>query len=178
MATTLTAGNATTGMTLTPDNTGILAVKTGTGSGTTALTLDASQNATFAGAVSATGNITATGAITSTGATSILGYSTGAGGTVTQLTSKTTTVTLNTPTGSIITSNAALGAGVSAAFTLTNSLVTANDLFICNYSIQNNYRITGRCAAGGVSVSIKNDTGGSLSDAITINFAILKGATS
>ena len=59
MATTLTAANATNGMTLTPDNTGILAVKTGSGSGTTALTLDASQNATFAGTLAVAGSTTA-----------------------------------------------------------------------------------------------------------------------
>lgn len=47
MATTITAGNATNGAIISPDNTGILELKTGTGSGTTGLTLDASQNPTF-----------------------------------------------------------------------------------------------------------------------------------
>lgn len=51
MASTITAGNATNGLGISSDNTGILALKSGTGAGTTALTLDASQNATFAGAV-------------------------------------------------------------------------------------------------------------------------------
>lgn len=51
MATTITAGNATNGLKITPDNTGILELKTGTGAGTTALTLNASQNATVAGAL-------------------------------------------------------------------------------------------------------------------------------
>ena len=51
MATTITAGNATNGLAFSADNAGILELKTGTGSGTTALTLDASQNATFAGTV-------------------------------------------------------------------------------------------------------------------------------
>jgi hypothetical protein len=58
MATIIKAGNATDGLALTADNTGILELKTGTGSGTTALTLDASQNATFAGTVT-----TVTGAV-------------------------------------------------------------------------------------------------------------------
>lgn len=49
MASTITAGNATNGLALTSDNTGILELKTGTGAGTTALTLNASQNATVAG---------------------------------------------------------------------------------------------------------------------------------
>ena len=44
MATTITAGNATNGAAIASDNTGILELKTGTGSGTTAMTVDASQN--------------------------------------------------------------------------------------------------------------------------------------
>ena len=44
MSTTIVAGNATNGAAITSDNTGILELKTGTGSGTTAVTLDASQN--------------------------------------------------------------------------------------------------------------------------------------
>ncbi len=53
MSSTITAGNATNGLALSCDNTGILELKTGTGSGTTGLTIDASQNATFAGATTA-----------------------------------------------------------------------------------------------------------------------------
>jgi len=58
MSTTITAGNATNGLAFSADSTGQLEIKTGTGSGTTALTLDASQNATFAGTVT-----TVTGAV-------------------------------------------------------------------------------------------------------------------
>lgn len=54
MASTITAGNATNGLGISSDNTGILQLKSGTGAGTTALTIDASQNATFAGTVTAT----------------------------------------------------------------------------------------------------------------------------
>ena len=64
MATIITAGNATNGLKITPDNTGILELKTGTGAGTTALTLNASQNATLAGTLGV-GAITSTGVITS-----------------------------------------------------------------------------------------------------------------
>jgi hypothetical protein len=48
MASTITAGNATNGLALSCDNTGILELKTGTGAGTTAVTVDASQNVTLA----------------------------------------------------------------------------------------------------------------------------------
>jgi hypothetical protein len=44
MASTITAGNATNGLGVTSDNTGILELKTGTGAGTTAINIDASQN--------------------------------------------------------------------------------------------------------------------------------------
>jgi hypothetical protein len=44
MATILKAGNVASGAQITSDSTGILEIKTGTGSGTTALTVDTSQN--------------------------------------------------------------------------------------------------------------------------------------
>ena len=56
MASTIVAGNITNGGTaISSDSTGILDIKTGTGSGTTALTLDASQNVTAANNLNATG---------------------------------------------------------------------------------------------------------------------------
>lgn len=58
MASIITAGNATNGLALSCDNTGILELKTGTGAGTTALTIDASQNAAFAGTITATNGVT------------------------------------------------------------------------------------------------------------------------
>jgi len=52
MANTITAGNATNnGASLASDASGTLAFVTGSGAGTTALTIDGSQNATFAGTV-------------------------------------------------------------------------------------------------------------------------------
>ena len=44
MASFITAGNATNGLQVSSDNTGILELKSGTGSGTTAVTINASQN--------------------------------------------------------------------------------------------------------------------------------------
>lgn len=52
MASSITSGNATNGLKVSSDNTGILQIKTGTGAGTVGLTIDASQNAAFAGTVS------------------------------------------------------------------------------------------------------------------------------
>jgi hypothetical protein len=59
MATTITAGNSTNGAAaIAPDNTGILELKTGSGAGTTALTLGTSQEATFAGQASFASQVT------------------------------------------------------------------------------------------------------------------------
>ena len=44
MASIITAGNATNGLEMSSDGTGILEVKTGSGTGTTAMTIDTSQN--------------------------------------------------------------------------------------------------------------------------------------
>lgn len=51
MATVLKAGNVTTGGSFTPDNTGILEIKTGTGAGTTAVTVSTGQVVTLANAL-------------------------------------------------------------------------------------------------------------------------------
>lgn len=78
MATTITAGNATNGAAVSSDNTGILELKTGTGAGTTALTLSTAQAATFAGALTAQAGTAAAPSITFTGDTNTGIYSPGA----------------------------------------------------------------------------------------------------
>jgi hypothetical protein len=69
MATIIKAGNTTDGLALTADNTGILELKTGTGAGTTAVTISTAQAVTFAGNVS--GVIKSGTAVASTSGTSI-----------------------------------------------------------------------------------------------------------
>ena len=75
-------------------------------------------------------SLTATGVIASTG-TAGLGYATGAGGTVTQGTSRTTGVTLDKTSGAITLFSAA-GSATAATFTVTNSTVAATDVIILN----------------------------------------------
>jgi hypothetical protein len=111
-----------------------------------------------------------------------LGYGAGSGGTVTQATSKTTAVTLNKPTGQITMNNAALAAATSVTFTLNNSLLTAQDTLIVNHSTTGGtsgaYLVaTLTVGAGTVVIRVTNITGGSLSEAAVINFAIIKGIT-
>jgi hypothetical protein len=108
-----------------------------------------------------------------------LGYGIGAGGTVTQSTSKSTAVTLNKPCGQITMNNAALAAGASVAFNLNNSLLATSDgLVVCPAGISN-YRVEVAAISAGVAqIRVTNITAGSLSEALVINFAIIKGASS
>lgn len=123
-------------------------------------------------ALTATGNIRITG-------TGILGYSTGSGGAVTQLTSKTTGVTLNKSNGKItMEATAAIGIGASVVFALTNSFIAVTDAVIANIATggtANAYTIDVlTVAAGSVGLRVTNITAGSLSEAVVVSFAIIK----
>jgi hypothetical protein len=108
-----------------------------------------------------------------------LGYGTGSGGTVTQATNKSTAVTLNKTTGTITMNNAALAAGASVTFLCNNSGFAASDVPVLSVYNNTNYRVEPSASIiGGFYVRVTNVTGGSLSEAIVINFAVIKGATS
>jgi hypothetical protein len=110
-----------------------------------------------------------------------LGYGTGSGGTVTQATSKSTNVTLNKPTGQITMNNAALLPATQVGFTLNNSLLTINDVVVVNIDgfsgTSDAYNVWAAPITGGTYIFVKNISAGSLSEAIRIHFAIIKGAT-
>lgn len=67
MATVITAGNATNGLSFTPDNTGALDIKTGTGAGTTAISISSSQIATFTAAPIGAGMLTSGTSVSASG---------------------------------------------------------------------------------------------------------------
>ncbi|WP_220274674.1 right-handed parallel beta-helix repeat-containing protein [Trinickia dinghuensis] len=110
-----------------------------------------------------------------------LGYGTGSGGTVTQTTNKSTTVTLNSPTGQITMNNAALAAGATISFTFNCSVMTANDVLVMSINANSPnaaaYSVRG-ISSSSAAVFVTNTSSGSLSDAVIINFAVIKGATS
>jgi hypothetical protein len=109
------------------------------------------------------------------------GYDTGAGGTVTQLTNKSTGVTLNRPTGQITMSNALLAASTTVSFTLTNSVIAAGDIVLVQNQATGTlgaYNIQARSAAGSATIAVRNITAGSLSEAIVISFAVVRAVTS
>lgn len=108
-----------------------------------------------------------------------LGYGTGSGGTVTQLTSKSTAVTLNKPCGQITMNNAALAAGASVSFTLNTSLIAGDSdaIVLSGKTYADKYRIeAGSIGTANVTIRVTNITAGSLSEALVINFAIIKGS--
>lgn len=111
-----------------------------------------------------------------------VGYATGSGGTVTQLTSKSTGVTLNKACGQITTHNAALAAGAEVTFTVTNSTVAATDIPVVAISsggTAGSYGVWATAvAAGSFAITLSNLSAGSLSQAIVINFAVIKGVSS
>ena len=124
-------------------------------------------------------NLTASGTVLSVSPTGGLGYGTGAGGTVTQETDKTTGVTLNKVVGQITMNNASLADATTVSFTLTNSAIGANDMVVANHSSAGTagaYIVSANAlAAGSCKISVRNVSGGALGEAIVITFCVLKG---
>jgi len=110
-----------------------------------------------------------------------IGYSAAAQGAVTQLTDKTTAVTLNKSAGRITMNNAALAGNTAVSFTLNNNLLSANDtVIVC---------ISGGATTGAYTsyvtslttnsaiLTLRNLTGTSYSEAVILNYAIIHGAS-
>jgi hypothetical protein len=119
-------------------------------------------------------SLTATGVVASTG-TAGVGYATGAGGAVTQGTSRTTGVTLDKTTGAITLFSAA-GSATAATFTVTNSTVAATDVIILNQKSGTDLYdlMVTAVAAGSFNISFRT-TGGTTTEQPVFNFAVIKG---
>jgi len=109
-------------------------------------------------------------------ATGGIGYGVGSGGTVTQLTNRTTAVTLNKPTGAITMFTAA-GSTTAASFTVNNSIVAIEDTIVLSQRSGTNLYdlMVTAVAAGSFRITFRT-TGGTASDAPVINFTIIRGA--
>jgi hypothetical protein len=119
------------------------------------------------------------GSIINNGGTGKVGYAAGAGGTVTQATSKSTGVTLSKQSGQITMNAAALNASTTVSFVLTNTIIEANDVLILNHvsaGTAGAYTLNAQVSAGSASINVRNVTLGSLSEAIVIQFVIINGA--
>ena len=110
-----------------------------------------------------------------------IGYAASAQGTVTQATSKSTGVTLNKSMGRITMNNASLAGGAAVTFTLTNSLISANDVVMVSVSGGGTagayWPYVSSQTSGSAVIGLWNSTGGALAEAVIINFAIIHGAS-
>lgn len=122
-------------------------------------------------------------------ATQGAGYAAGAGGTVTQITSRTTGVTLNQACGEITLVAGSLAGHEADEFTLTNSEIGANDVVIVNIKSgagaaeRKYYTVTvTSVSAGSCTISIGNNDNGPVpatgTDTLVLSFAVIKGVTS
>ncbi len=121
-------------------------------------------------------NVVGTLGITSIGPTAGIGYATGAGGTVTQASSRTTGVTINTVTGNIVLVSAA-GSPTPFSFTVTNSAVAAGDTIIVNQkSGTDKYttQVVTAVAAGSFQLTLANASGTTTEQPV-FNFNVIKG---
>ena len=111
-------------------------------------------------------------------ATGELGYAAAAQGVVTQLVDKSTAVTLNKSAGRITMNAASLLTATNATFTLNNSYISSNDTVILTISggqaTAGSYNAFANSLGNGtVSITLRNISGGTLSEAVIINFAII-----
>lgn len=113
--------------------------------------------------------------------TAQIGYRTGAGGSVTQATSKSTGVTLNKMCGTISMHNASLANNTTVNFVLSNSTVAATDIVLVCLGATGTagaYLLTSQVTgAGSVTISLRNISGGSLGEAVDLNFVVFKGVS-
>jgi hypothetical protein len=146
--------------------------------GGTAGVLDAtctlSSRYAMAWTVGSDGALTVPGLIKSSDATDGIGYATGAGGTVTQGTSRTTGVTLNKASGAITLFSAA-GSTTPATFTVTNSAVAATDTIVVNQKSGTDlyHLLVTAVAAGSFNLTFFT-TGGTTTEQPVFNFAVIK----
>jgi hypothetical protein len=112
-------------------------------------------------------------------ATEELGYTAAAQGTVTQLTDKSTAVTLNKAAGQITMVNSALANGDAVSFTLNNTFISANDIIILNIGAgavldPKAYIVyVSSMTAGSVVITVRNLSATSRSEALVLNFALI-----
>lgn len=101
------------------------------------------------------------------------------GGTITQTTNKSTGVTLNKVCGQITMNNATLNRSTAVAFVLTNSFIDATDVVVVNIAsgaTSGAYTLTVEViSAGSCRIALRNNLSGTdLSEAVVLNFAVIK----
>jgi hypothetical protein len=120
----------------------------------------------------------------STSASTGIGYATGAGAAVTQITNRSTGVTVDAICGTITTDTTSLAAGASAEFTVTNSAVEIGDVVVVSQQSGSDLvaGVAGTTivevvtvAAGSFILSVNNNSSTTAeTGAIILNFAVIK----
>ena len=110
-----------------------------------------------------------------------LGFYTGAGGMVTQASTKATAFTLNNMCGQITTAADSLTHATVVSAVWTNNKIAATDVVIINHKSGGTigaYVFNVSCGAGTATLYITNNqTAGSLSEALVLSFVVIKGVT-
>jgi hypothetical protein len=128
--------------------------------------------------ISSNNALQTTGLIITTG--NGIGYAAGAGGLVTQATSRTTGVTLNKPSGQITLFSQAMANTTANTFVFTNSTIGANDFIMFNHwsgGTIGNYVIASNTGVGIANVTIRaiNTV---VAEAPVLQYVVIKGAAS
>ena len=121
--------------------------------------------------------LTGAAGITSSGGG--IGYAAGAGGTIAQGSSRTTTVVLSKLSGTITMFSAAQAADALVTFTLTNTFIAATDFLLVNHTSVTNggaWKFSTVCSAGSATISIRNVSNASITEATPLQFVVIKAA--
>ena len=186
----LSVGNVTPYAT-TSNTTGSLVVTGGVGvtgniftSGLVTVTSTSTSTSTTTGALRVTGGAGISGNVYTGGfiySSTGVGYATGSGGVVTQLTSRTTGVTLSKLTGRITLFTTTLAAVTSQTFVLTNTFISATDVVLINHVSGGTlglYNFAVVPSNGSASITIRNNSAStSASEAPVLQFVVVKAAT-
>jgi hypothetical protein len=156
MSTVIKAGNSTTAGSFAPDSTGILEFKTGTGAGSTAMTIDASQN------ITTTGNLTVSGTLNVAVVSPIQPITASVG-------SNALTVTLNATTLAFRSSTLGSGTVNTRAITSPISVVVSSGSTLGTISAQQSRIIVVAIDnSGTVELAVVNMSGGNNLDETTL----------
>ena len=107
------------------------------------------------------------------------GYGTGSGGVATQITSRTTGVTLSKTNGAITLFSAVTTASLVTSFTITNTLVGANDTVVASIKTATAgiyFLSVSLVSAGSFRISVFTPAAVATAEAPVITFAVVKAA--
>jgi hypothetical protein len=113
-----------------------------------------------------------------------IGYTSGAGATVTQITNRSTAVVINALCGTITTINTSLAAEAVASFTVNNACVSVGDVVVVSQrggavGVATTVEVIAQ-AAGSFTLAVMNGNaagGTAETGAIAVAFAVIKGST-